>query len=243
MLRFVLTRLSLIIPTFFGMTLLAFFLIRLVPGDPIETLAGERGIDAARHARLLTEYGLDQPIFVQYGIYIGKVLHGDLGKGVKWQSNKSFAPSRDFNADDVVFMFERQWKENDPYFKVTSSNHSYFGDMGMPALLKSVAKVDDYTVKVTLNNPEAPFLANLAMQFAGIQSKEYAIAMLKAGSPEKIDQDPLGTGPFQLVQYQKDAIIRFKAFPQYWAGKAKIDDLVFSITPRRLGALGQAAKG
>jgi dipeptide transport system substrate-binding protein len=154
-----------------------------------------------------------------------------LRKGVKWQSNKSFAPSRDFNADDVVFMFERQWKENDPYFKVTSSNHSYFGDMGMPALLKSVAKVDDYTVKVTLNNPEAPFLANLAMQFAGIQSKEYAIAMLKAGSPEKIDQDPLGTGPFQLVQYQKDAIIRFKAFPQYWAGKAKIDDLVFSITP------------
>ena len=155
----------------------------------------------------------------------------NLRKGVKWQSNKSFTPSRDFNADDVLFMFDRQWKENDPYFKVTSSNHSYFGDMGMPALLKSVDKVDTYTVKVVLNAPEAPFLANLAMQFAGIQSKEYAIAMLKAGTPEKIDQDPLGTGPFQLVQYQKDAIIRFKAFPQYWAGKAKIDDLIFSITP------------
>ncbi len=154
-----------------------------------------------------------------------------LRKGVKWQSSKNFTPSRDFNADDVLFMFERQWKENDPYFKVTSSNHSYFGDMGMPALLKSVDKVDEYTVKVVLNAPEAPFLANLAMQFAGVQSKEYAIAMLKAGSPEKIDQDPIGTGPFQLVQYQKDAIIRFKAFPQYWAGKAKIDDLIFSITP------------
>jgi dipeptide transport system substrate-binding protein len=154
-----------------------------------------------------------------------------LRKGVRWQSSKTFTPSRDFNADDVLFMFERQWKENDPYFKVTSSNHSYFGDMGMPALLKSVEKVDDYTVKVALNAPEAPFLANLAMQFAGIQSKEYAIAMLKAGTPEKIDQDPIGTGPFQLVQYQKDAIIRFKAFPQYWAGKAKIDDLIFSITP------------
>lgn len=86
MLRFALTRLSLIIPTFFGMTLLAFFLIRLVPGDPIETLAGERGIDAARHARLLTEYGLDQPVFVQYGIYIGKVLHGDLGKSIITQA-------------------------------------------------------------------------------------------------------------------------------------------------------------
>lgn len=82
MLRFFLTRASLLVPTFIGMTLLAFFLIRLVPGDPIETLAGERGIDPARHAVLLKEYGLDKPLFVQYGIYIGRVLHGDLGKSV-----------------------------------------------------------------------------------------------------------------------------------------------------------------
>ena len=82
MLRFVLTRFSLIIPTFFGMTLLAFFLIRLVPGDPIETLAGERGIDEVRHAQLLKEYGLDKPLLTQYGIYITKVLHGDLGKSI-----------------------------------------------------------------------------------------------------------------------------------------------------------------
>jgi len=82
MLRFFLTRASLLVPTFIGMTLLAFFLIRLVPGDPIETMAGERGIDPARHAALLKEYGLDKPLFVQYGIYIGRVLHGDLGKSV-----------------------------------------------------------------------------------------------------------------------------------------------------------------
>jgi len=86
MLRFALTRLSLIIPTFFGMTLLAFFLIRLVPGDPVETLAGEHGIDAASHARLLHEYGLDQPVLVQYGVYIGRVLHGDLGKSLITQA-------------------------------------------------------------------------------------------------------------------------------------------------------------
>ncbi|MDI1247025.1 MAG: ABC transporter substrate-binding protein [Rhodoferax sp.] len=154
-----------------------------------------------------------------------------LRKGVKWQSNKNFKPSRDMNADDILFMFERQWKENDPYFKVTSSNHAYFGDMGMPKLLKSVDKLDEHTIKIVLNAPEAPFLSNLAMQYAGVQSKEYAIAMLKAGTPEKLDQEPVGTGPFMLVQYQKDAIIRYKAFPQYWAGKAKIDDLIFSITP------------
>jgi dipeptide transport system substrate-binding protein len=154
-----------------------------------------------------------------------------LRKGVKWHSQRAFKPTRDFNADDVLFAFDRQWKESDPYFKVTSSNHSYFNDMGMPKLLKSIDKVNDYTVKITLNRPEAPFLSNLAMPYAAIQSKEYAIAMLKAGTPERLDQDPIGTGPFYLVQYQKDAVIRYKAFPQYWGGKAKIDDLVYSITP------------
>ena len=54
-------------------------------------------------------------------------------------------------------------------------------------------------------------------------------AMMKAGTPEKIDQEPIGTGPFYLERYIKDAIIRYKAFPQFWGGKAKIDDLVYSI--------------
>jgi dipeptide transport system permease protein len=82
MLRFLLTRVSLLVPTFIGMTLLAFFLIRLVPGDPIETMAGERGIDPERHAQLRAAYGFDKPVIVQYGIYIGRVLHGDLGKSI-----------------------------------------------------------------------------------------------------------------------------------------------------------------
>ncbi|RYX95546.1 MAG: ABC transporter substrate-binding protein [Comamonadaceae bacterium] len=154
-----------------------------------------------------------------------------LRKGVKWHSNKNFTPTRDFNADDMIFAINRQWKEDSPYYKVTSPNHNYFNDMGMPKLLKSVDKVDQYTVKITLNKPEAPFLSNLAMEYAGVQSQEYAVAMLQKGTPEKIDQEPIGTGPFMLVQYQKDAIIRYKAFPQFWGGKAKIDDLVFSITP------------
>jgi dipeptide transport system substrate-binding protein len=161
----------------------------------------------------------------------GKTYTFHLRRGVKWHSNRIFKPTRDFDADDIVFSFERQWKENHPFFKVTSSNHSYFNDMGLPILLNSVEKLDDLTVRVTLNEPEAPFLSDLAMEFAGIQSKEYADAMLKAGTPEKIDQEPIGTGPYFLVQYQKDAVIRYRAFADYWGGKAKIDDLVFSITP------------
>jgi len=161
----------------------------------------------------------------------GKVYTFHLRKGVKWHNHRDWKPTRDFNADDMIFSLERQWKESNPYFKVTSANHSYFNDMGMPKLLKSVEKVNDYTVRITLEKPEAPFLSNLAMEYAGVQSKEYADAMLKAGTPEKIDQEPIGTGPFYLVRYIKDAVIRYKAFPQFWGGKAKIDDLIFSITP------------
>src|SRR3990167_3029883 len=137
----------------------------------------------------------------------GKEYTFFLRKGVKWHSNKSYKPTRDMNADDIIFAIERQWKESNPYFKVTSPNHSYFMDMSMDKLLKSVEKVNDMTVKITLNKPEAPFLSGWAMEYAGIQSKEYADAMLKAGTPEKIDQETIGTGPFYLVQYQKDALI------------------------------------
>jgi dipeptide transport system permease protein len=82
MVRFALVRISQVIPTFIGITLVAFFLIRLVPGDPIEAMAGERGIDPARHERLLRDFGLDQPLLVQYGRYVSRVLQGDLGRSM-----------------------------------------------------------------------------------------------------------------------------------------------------------------
>ena len=79
MLRFLLTRVSLVIPTFLGITLLAFTLIHLVPGDPVEVRVGERGIAPARHAQLLHEMGLDRPLWQQFLSYVGDVLHGNLG--------------------------------------------------------------------------------------------------------------------------------------------------------------------
>jgi dipeptide transport system permease protein len=82
MVRFALTRIGMAIPTFMGITMLAFFLIRLVPGDPIETMAGERGIDPVRHEQLRREFGFDQPLLVQYGRYVTRVLHGDLGRSI-----------------------------------------------------------------------------------------------------------------------------------------------------------------
>jgi dipeptide transport system substrate-binding protein len=161
----------------------------------------------------------------------GKTITFNLRKGVKFHSGvNGFKPSRDFNADDVLFSFNRQWKADHPYAKVSGGAYDYFNDMDMPTLLESIEKTDDYTVVFKLKEPNAPIMANLAMDFATIQSAEYADFMLKAGKPEQFDQIPVGTGPFQFVAYQKDAVIRYKAFDAYWGGKAKFDDLVYTIT-------------
>lgn len=154
-----------------------------------------------------------------------------LRKGVKFHTTANFKPTRDFNADDVLFSFGRQWKKDHPYNGVSGGTYEYFEGMGMGSLLKDIVKVDDYTVQFVLNAPEAPFIANMGMDFASIMSAEYADKMLAAKTPEKVDLEPVGTGPFQLVQYQKDATIRYKANPDYWKGKAAIDTLIFSITP------------
>ncbi len=79
MFTFVLKRLGLVVPTFLGITLLVFSLIRLIPGDPVEALSGERGMTDERYHRLIHEFGLDRPLPVQYGDYVWRALHGDLG--------------------------------------------------------------------------------------------------------------------------------------------------------------------
>jgi len=154
-----------------------------------------------------------------------------LRQGVKFHTTDFFTPTRDFNADDVVFSFERQWKTDNPWHTyVEGASWEYFAGMGMPDLLDKVEKVDDYTVKFTLKRKEAPFLANIAMPFASILSKEYADKLQADGTMNQINQKPLGTGPFVFVGYQQDAVIRYKANADYWGGKPKIDDLVFAIT-------------
>ncbi|MGB3281230.1 MAG: ABC transporter substrate-binding protein [Pseudorhodobacter sp.] len=154
-----------------------------------------------------------------------------LRKGVKFHANDAFTPSRDFNADDVIFSFDRQRLADNPYYTVSGGSWEYFNSMSMPELIKEIVRVDDNTVKFMLSRPEAPMIANLAMDFASIQSKEYADAMLAAGTPEMLNQAPVGTGPFSFVAYQKDAVIRYKKNPDYWNGASPLDDLVFAITP------------
>ncbi len=161
----------------------------------------------------------------------GLVYTFKLRPGVKFQTTEFFTPTREMNADDVIFSFERQWKADNPWNKyVEGASWEYFSGMGLPDLLTSIEKVDDMTVKFTLKKKEAPFLANVAMPFASILSKEYADKLQADGKMNQLNQMPLGTGAFAFVGYQQDAVIRYKAHPDYWGGKQKIDDLVFAIT-------------
>ncbi|MDA8032150.1 MAG: ABC transporter permease subunit, partial [Alphaproteobacteria bacterium] len=82
MTSFILNKLLLLIPTFIGVTLAAFGFIRLLPGDPVIALAGERGITPERHAQLLTELGFDKPLWQQYLQYLREILSGNLGESL-----------------------------------------------------------------------------------------------------------------------------------------------------------------
>jgi dipeptide transport system substrate-binding protein len=161
-----------------------------------------------------------------------------LRHGVKFQSNADFKPTRDFNADDVVFSFRRMFDKSDPFYQSASGNFPEFVDLVAPSLA-SIDKIDDDTVALKLKTPLAPLLPSLSMQPFSILSAEYAAALQKSGKPGQLDQEPIGTGPFSFGQYQKDAVIRFRAFHDFWGAKdgaqpdrvAKVDNLVFVITP------------
>ena len=79
MLKFILSKLAMVIPTFLGVTIAAFAFIRLLPGDPILLMAGERGVEPERYAELQKQFGFDRPLVVQYFDYLGQLLTGDLG--------------------------------------------------------------------------------------------------------------------------------------------------------------------
>ncbi|MCW9016226.1 MAG: ABC transporter substrate-binding protein, partial [Kangiellaceae bacterium] len=161
----------------------------------------------------------------------GKTYTFDLRRDVKFHNNSDFQPSRNFNADDVIFSFERQWDKKHPYHDVSNLSYRYFEAMQLGSLIKNIEKISDYKVRFELTRAESPFLATMAMDFASILSAEYAQQLVSQGQPEKLDTNPIGTGPFQLVRYQPDAYIRYKAHPDYWQEKQRLENLVFAITP------------
>lgn len=154
-----------------------------------------------------------------------------LRDGVKFHTTAYFKPTRTFNADDVLFTFNRMINKDDPFRKAYPTEFPYFTDMGMDTNIKNIEKVDEHTVKFTLGTVDAAFIQNLAMSFASIQSAEYAAQLLKEGKASDINQKPVGTGPFVFKSYQKDSNIRYTGNKDYWKPEdVKIDNLIFAIT-------------
>jgi ABC-type transport system substrate-binding protein len=141
-----------------------------------------------------------------------------LREGVK------FHDGTPFNADAVVFSFERQFKEDHPYFDL--GPWKYWGYMDMSNIVDEVVAVDDYTVRFELKKVEAPFIANLAMDFASIVSPT---AVEKFG--EEFMNNPVGTGAFKFVSWTKDSDIVFERNEDYWDGPVYLDRLILKVIP------------
>jgi dipeptide transport system substrate-binding protein len=153
-----------------------------------------------------------------------------LRPGVKFHANQAFTPSREFNADDVLFTFNRMLDKQHPFRQAYPTEFPYFVSMGLDKNIARIEKTGPLSVVFTLEHVDAAFIQNLAMAFASILSAEYADHLLANGKPSDINQRPIGTGPFVFQRYQKDSQIRYKGNTQYWAPeRVKLDNLVFSI--------------
>jgi peptide/nickel transport system substrate-binding protein len=154
-----------------------------------------------------------------------------LRNDVKFHSTAYFQPSRGLSSEDVVYTFQRMLDPTDPWHKIAIQGFPHAQSMQLPALVRKIESPKSDTVTFTLDHPDATFLASLSMGFASIYSSEYMMQLLKAGTPEKLNTQPIGTGPFIFRSFQKNLAVRYDANPDYFEGRPGIDALVYAITP------------
>lgn len=162
---------------------------------------------------------------------------------VLFHASPWFNPTRPFNADDVVFTFNRLLEPTHPYHQVSGGNYPYFRSLGLDNLIKRVSRVDERHVVFELNHPNASFLADLASSYAVMLSAEYGAQLLSAGTPALIDSRPIGTGPFKFKEYRDHQFIRYLRHDAYWRGAPRTAQLVFDITPRSAKRLTKLLTG
>lgn len=161
----------------------------------------------------------------------GLVYDFTLRDDVQFHHSADFTPSRTLDAQDVLFSFQRMLDEQHPWHKVAASGYPHAQSMQWPSLIAKVEAPDAHSVRITLNRRDATFLATLSMGFASIYSAEYADQLMAAGTPQKLNSAPIGSGPFAFERFQKDAAVRYRANPEYFAGKPGVDRVIFAITP------------
>lgn len=150
----------------------------------------------------------------------------------KLREGVKFHDGTDFNADAVVFNFERWRFTTNPYHypsQVFEYYEAQFGGFDDASLITEVKKIDDYNVQFTLSTPMAPFLANLAMDIFAISSPTAIKAAGEAyGTPSG---GCVGTGPFKFVSWEEGNQIVVDANADYWGGAPTISQIVFRVIP------------
>ncbi|ACA87373.1 ABC transporter substrate-binding protein [Shewanella woodyi] len=166
-----------------------------------------------------------------------------LRENVSFHQSSTFTPTRYFNADDVLFSFNRIIDPQHPFHLVSKTGYPFFQSIGFDKQINQIEKVSDNEVAFHLNTPDASFLSNLASGFAVILSQEYAQILATREQKAQIDRLPIGTGPFQLNKYVKNEYIRYHRNEQYWRTLPKSELLVFDITPKSTSRLAKLITG
>lgn len=155
-----------------------------------------------------------------------------LRRRVQFHMTDYFTPTRNFNANDVIFSFDRWRDPNHSYHMINGGSYPYFDSLGLQDTIKDIKRINGYRIEISLYKPDRSFLANLATDFAVILSKEYADLLMQEGRPRRLDTHPIGTGPFKFVSYRQNQYIRFVRNDQYFGEIAKTQQLVFDITQK-----------
>jgi dipeptide transport system substrate-binding protein len=154
-----------------------------------------------------------------------------LRPNVGFHAIPDFAPTRPLNAGDVVFSLARQIDPEYRYNGYLGGHWPWASALALETKIASIEAIDDLTVEIELAEPDSGFPALLAMDFASILSREYADALLASETPGRLNEAPVGTGPFVFSGYAPGIRIGYRANPAYWGGAPAVDTLIFSIVP------------
>ncbi len=184
----------------------------------------------------------------------------NLRKKVKFHTTNWFNPTRDFNADDVLFSLNRvignitdlpdlasfdvpkYGKSYNNYVFQTQARRThfpYFDSINLKSKIKSITAPSKYVVKIKLTQPDTSILAHLASQYAVILSKEYALQLSSDNNLAQLNLLPVGTGVYQLKNYVHSDYVRLQRNKHYWGKKAKIDNVIIEFS---IGSAGQITK-
>ncbi|MTC60837.1 peptide ABC transporter substrate-binding protein SapA [Providencia rustigianii] len=166
-----------------------------------------------------------------------------LRKDVQFQTTPWFTPTRNMNADDVVFSFSRMFETSNPYHYINGGRYPYFDSLQFASSVESIKKLNNYTVEFRLKSPDASFLWHLATHYAPILSAEYADNLSAENHQEMIDWRPVGTGPFYFDDYQSGQFVRLLRNKQYWRGEPRMEEVVVDMGAGGTGRISKLLTG